>query len=58
MNQSKKINIRERFLAFSNPDMLNGPIWGSMVSFAIPVFLSMLFQSLYSMVDSLIVGTL
>ncbi len=56
MNHMKSNNIRERFHSFSNPDMLHGPIWGSMVAFAIPVFLSMLFQSLYSMVDSLIVG--
>ena len=56
MNQVQKIHHKDRFTAFSNPDMLHGPIWGSMVSFAIPVFLSMLFQSLYSMVDSLIVG--
>ena len=56
MNQSHKINLKDRFLDFSTPDMLHGPIWGSMVSFAIPVFLSMLFQSLYSMTDSFIVG--
>ena len=56
MNQTQKISIKDRFTAFSNPDMLHGPIWSSMVSFAIPLFFSMLFQSLYSMVDSLIVG--
>ena len=56
MNSGQRLNLREKFLSFSNPDMLNGPIWTSMVSFSIPLFLSMLFQSLYSMVDSLIVG--
>ena len=48
--------LRERFIAFSNPDMLHGPIFKSLVAFAIPVFLSMLFQNLYNTVDSLIVG--
>lgn len=56
MIQTRKLNLREGFLAFSNPNMLHGPIWSSMVLFAIPIFLSSLFQSLYSMVDSLIVG--
>lgn len=50
------MKLKDKLHSFSNPDMLKGPIWGSLVSFAIPVFFSLLFQSLYNMVDSLIVG--
>lgn len=36
--------------------MLHGPIFKSLIDFAVPVFISMLLQSLYSTVDSMIVG--
>lgn len=37
-------------------DLLNGPIFISMIRFAIPVFLSSIFQQLYNTVDTIIVG--
>ena len=36
--------------------MTEGTIWKSIVAFAIPLFLGNLFQQLYNMADSLIVG--
>lgn len=38
--------------------MLHGPIFKSLIIFAIPVFISMLLQNLYNTVDSMIVGHL
>ena len=40
----------------SNTLMTDGPIWKRIVAFAIPLFLGNLFQQLYNMADSLIVG--
>lgn len=37
-------------------DLLNGPIFGSMVRFAIPILLSTVFQQLYNTMDTVIVG--
>ena len=37
-------------------DLLNGPIMKALVLFAIPIFISMLFQQLYNAVDTAIVG--
>lgn len=53
--QSKR-GLRSIFRSFSEVDMLHGPIFKSLVTFAIPIFVSMLFQNLYNTVDSLIVG--
>lgn len=53
--QSKR-GLRSIFRSFSEVDMLHGPIFKSLVTFAIPIFISMLFQNLYNTVDSLIVG--
>ena len=39
-----------------NLDMTKGPIAGSLVRFAIPIFLGQLFQQLYNTADSIIVG--
>ena len=36
--------------------ILTGPIWRALVRFAVPCWLGMAFQQLYSMVDTLIVG--
>lgn len=47
---------KHNWTAFSNPDMLHGPIFQSLVAFSIPIFLSMLFQNLYNTVDSFIVS--
>lgn len=49
-------NAKDIFYALSNPDMIHGPIFKSMIYFSIPILLSTLFQSLYSMADSLIIG--
>lgn len=56
MNQSKKFYFKDKFAAFSTPDMLHGPIFQSLIIFAIPVFFSTLLQNLYNTVDALIVG--
>ncbi|MCM1283359.1 MAG: MATE family efflux transporter [Muribaculaceae bacterium] len=40
----------------SQVDLLHGPIFGPMVRFAIPLFLSSIFQQLYNTVDTVIVG--
>ena len=37
-------------------NMLNGPIWKSVVSFSIPVFLTYLIQLLYYTTDTIFVG--
>lgn len=37
-------------------DLLNGPIFSSLIRFAIPMFLSSLFQQLYNTMDTVIVG--
>lgn len=39
-------------------DLLNGPIFTSMVRFAIPVLLSSIFQQLYNTMDTIIVGNI
>ena len=36
--------------------LLEGSIWKGVVAFAIPLFLGNLFQQLYNMVDTIIVG--
>ena len=40
----------------SQPSMLEGSVWRSIVLFAIPIFLGNLFQQLYSTADAFIVG--
>lgn len=40
----------------SQVDLLHGPIFGPMLRFAIPLFLSSIFQQLYNTVDTVIVG--
>lgn len=40
----------------ANVDFLNGPIIKSLVIFAIPLFISNIFQQMYNMVDTMIVG--
>lgn len=39
-------------------DLLNGPIFTSMIRFAIPVLLSSIFQQLYNTMDTIIVGNI
>lgn len=51
-----RMQLRERYRSFLDVDMLHGPIFKSLVIFAIPVLLSSLFQNLYNSVDSLVVG--
>ena len=46
--QNKK-QLRDVFRSFSEVDMLHGKIFKSLVMFAIPVFISMLFQNLYNL---------
>ena len=42
--------------AFFKVDFLHGPIVKSLVLFAIPMLISSLFQQLYNMVDTMIIG--
>lgn len=46
-------NINKTFLSV---DLINGPIFKSLLLFAIPFFVSNLFQQLYNTVDTMIVG--
>ncbi|MCR5331795.1 MAG: MATE family efflux transporter [Lachnospiraceae bacterium] len=39
-------------------DLLNGPIMKSLIWFAVPIFISMLFQQLYNAADTAIVGNI
>lgn len=40
----------------TNVDLLNGPIFKALVIFAIPLFISSIFQQLYNTVDTMVVG--
>lgn len=51
MNTGKKHSI-----LFSDVDLLHGPILKSLIIFAIPLFISNVFQQLYNTVDTIIVG--
>ncbi len=46
----------KRSLFKANVDLLHGPIFQSLILFAIPVFISSVFQQLYNTVDTMIVG--
>lgn len=43
-------------LSFHNTDLLNGSIFNSLIMFAVPIFVSNVFQQLYNMADTMIVG--
>ena len=40
-----------------NVDLMNGPIFKSLLVFMLPILVSCLFQQLYNTVDTMIVGT-
>ncbi|MGN0267910.1 MAG: MATE family efflux transporter [Lachnospiraceae bacterium] len=42
--------------SFGSVDMLNGPIFRALIIFAIPIFISNVFQQMYNTVDTMIVG--
>ena len=46
----------KRITNFFNVDFLQGPIIRSLVIFAIPLFISSIFQQMYNMVDTMIVA--
>ena len=46
----------KKSLTNNNCDLLNGPIFKSLIIFAIPLFISNVFQQLYNMADTMIVG--
>jgi len=46
----------KKSLTSNNCDLLNGPIFKSLIIFAIPLFISNVFQQLYNMADTMIVG--
>ncbi len=41
---------------YAQVDLLNGPIFLSMLRFAVPVFFSSVFQQLYNIADSFVAG--
>lgn len=47
---------KKKSLFHVNVDLLNGPILKSLIIFAIPLFISNIFQQLYNTVDTMIVG--
>ena len=47
---------KKKSLFHANVDLLNGPILKALVIFAIPLFISNVFQQLYNTVDTMIVG--
>ena len=46
----------KRISKFFEVDFLQGPIIQSLIIFAIPLFISSIFQQMYNMVDTMIVG--
>ena len=40
----------------ANVDLIHGPIFKSLIIFALPLFISNIFQQLYNTVDTMIVG--
>lgn len=47
---------KKKSLFNTNVDLLNGPIFKALVIFAIPLFISSIFQQLYNTVDTMVVG--
>lgn len=50
------MSISKKGASGTGVDMLNGPIFKTLVVFAIPIFISNIFQQLYNTVDTMIVG--
>ncbi len=50
------MNVLKRKSLNSNVDLINGPIFKSLIIFALPLFISNIFQQLYNTVDTMIVG--
>ena len=48
--------IRNTLSRFIHPNLLEGKIFKSLVTFTIPILISYLFQQLYNAVDTIIVG--
>ena len=51
-------NVKKKSFLKMDVDLLNGPIFKALVIFAIPLFISNVFQQLYNTVDTMIVGNL
>lgn len=49
-------NTNKRRLFRTNIDLIHGPIFKSLVAFALPLFISNVFQQLYNTVDTMVVG--
>lgn len=49
-------NTRKRTLFRMDVDLIHGPIFKSLVIFALPLFISNIFQQLYNTVDTMVVG--
>ena len=49
-------NTNKRRLFQTNIDLIHGPIFKSLVAFALPLFISNVFQQLYNTVDTMVVG--
>ena len=52
----EKTKVKRGAGIFGEVDLLHGPIFTSMLLFAIPLLISRIFQQLYNMVDTMIVG--
>ena len=48
--------VKNKFRLNFDVDFLNGPIIKSIIIFAVPLFISNIFQQMYNMVDTMIVG--
>ncbi len=55
-NEGGKGMNKKALIKPSGVDLLHGPIFGPMFRFAMPLFLSSIFQQLYNMADTVIVG--
>jgi len=52
----EKAKIKRGGNIFGEVDLLHGPIFTSMLLFMVPLLISRIFQQLYNMVDTMIVG--
>lgn len=49
-------HMKQSLNKFIHPDLLNGRIFTTLIAFALPIFISYLFQQLYNATDTVIVG--
>ena len=49
-------NIKKKHFFQSDVDLIHGPIFQSLMIFALPLLVSNIFQQLYNTVDTMVVG--